>query len=132
MKNTLMKNLKNIPINQLSVVSELFNEINEYNRIKEESKTRRTEIKAQRDVLLANIQAKRDAVLYVLEHTFKERSETLRNSYNLLNDAINKGNSEMAENLIGNIYGLVKSSPLGSLEQIREALSNESTPLQLD
>ena len=127
-----MKNLKNIPINQLSVVSELFNEINEYNRIKEESKTRRTEIKAQRDVLLANIQAKRDAVLYVLEHTFKERSETLRNSYNLLNDAINKGNSEMAENLIGNIYGLVKSSPLGSLEQIREALSNESTPLQLD
>lgn len=134
MAKSLMKylNPNKIPFDQLGAVRSFFDEINEFNRIREDGKTRRTEIRAQRDVLLANIQAKREVVLHVLEHTFNERSDALRNSYSLLNDAIKKGDSDLAENLIGNIYGLVKSSPLGGLEQIRAALSNEGSPLQLD
>ena len=103
---------------------------NETIRYVEEQETRREEIRAERDVAIARINAISDSIKLYLEKTFDERSAAFAKLFDSLDVAMHKGNTEMLAMTINGINSLAASSPfknLADIGQVQQALSAGDT-----
>ena len=111
------------PVEALTVIA---GHVSEWQKIKEQEKTKRHAISAQRDIMVENIRAERDAFIELLKANYKERAEVYNRSFNALDRAIELGNVEAAQLAMTGILEQIKTNPLPSFGEFKQSfLSNK-------
>ena len=96
----------------------------------EEQETKREEIRARRDVAIAQVSAMRDAVQTYLEKSFDERSILFAKQFECVDAALKTGDNDMLAISLNNINALAASSPfkaLTDINQVQKALTSSET-----
>ena len=96
----------------------------------EEQETKREEIRARRDVAIAQVSAMRDAVQLYLEKSFDERSVLFAKQFERVDAALKAGDNDMLAICLNNINALAASSPfkaLADVGQVQKALTSSET-----
>ena len=96
----------------------------------EEQETKREEIRARRDVAIAQVSAMRDAVQLYLEKSFDERSVLFAKQFECVDAALKAGDNDMLAICLNNINALAASSPfkaLADVGQVQKALTSSET-----
>jgi hypothetical protein len=96
----------------------------------EEQETKREEIRARRDVAIAQVSAMRDAVQTYLEKSFDERSILFAKQFECVDAALKAGDNDMLAISLNNINALAASSPfkaLADINQVQKALTSSET-----
>jgi hypothetical protein len=96
----------------------------------EEQETKREEIRAKRDVAIAQINAMRDAVQTYLDKSFDERSVLFAKQFECVDAALKAGDNDMLAISLNNINALAASSPfkaLADINQVQKALTSSET-----
>lgn len=91
-------------------------------------------IRAASLVELKNISAKYTICHELIEKVYGERREALNQHYQILDDAIKKGDREMIVHTIHGISGIVTTKPMETLKDVLEKWNgyNNKNPLQID
>ena len=95
-----------------------------------EQETKQEEIRAKRDVAIAQINATSACIKEYLEKTFDERSAIFAKQFECVDVALREGNTEMLALTLNSINSLAASSPfknLADINQVQEALSDGGT-----
>ena len=96
----------------------------------EEQETKREEIRAKRDVAIAQINAMRDAVQTYLDKSFDERSVLFAKQFECVDAALKAGDNDMLAISLNNINALAAASPfkaLADINQVQKALTSSET-----
>ena len=96
----------------------------------EEQETKREEIRARRDVAIAQVSAMRDAVQTYLEKSFDERSILFAKQFECVDAALKAGDNDMLAISLNNINALAASSPfkaLADINHVQKALTSSET-----
>lgn len=113
-------------VNPLDALNNIANHVGEWQKIKEEEKTKRHAISSQRDVMVENIRAERDAFIETLKANYKERAEVYNRSFNALDKAIEEGNVELAQLAMTGILEQIKINPFPSFGEFKQSfLTNQ-------
>lgn len=110
-------------VNPLDSINNISSHVLEWKQIKETEQTKREEIKAKRDVLIANIQAERDAFIENLRENYKERTYVYQNLFERLDSALESGQVEVAQLALSGIVEQIKTNPMPSFGEFRQALN---------
>ena len=131
---SLMDTVKNTnptnPQEVIAAIAALTQVSNEIIRYVAEQETKREEIRARRDVAIAQIHAMSDNIKLYLEKTFDERSAVFAKQFECVDAALRDGNTEMLALTLNNINSLAASSPfknLSDINQVQQALGSEDT-----
>ncbi len=108
-------------VDVLGMIEDLGNSYFECAKHRETEITRRAEIQANRDVALQMIEAKRAAVIFYLEQAFKERESNFKILFEVVDKAVESGNTQQLAIAMTSITELAKTSPL------KEFLTPEAT-----
>lgn len=119
------------PIESAELLKHLVGQVVEYRSIVARERTRQEEIRAQRDVILAEIAARRKLLLDAADQVFREHRETLTEMFGNLECAVEKGDSESVGQVLGGIVALAKHSPLSDVRELAKELSSERFVLNL-
>lgn len=95
-----------------------------------EQETKQEEIRAQRDVAIARINATSACIKEYLEKTFDERSAIFAKQFECVDVALRTGNNEMLAMSLNSINSLAASSPfknLADINQVQQALGDRET-----
>lgn len=87
----------------------------------EKQRTERARIRAQRDVLVAAIQAQERLLREYMDRTFGERSEVLERFFTMLDSALAAGKLDQMETALAGILGVVRTNPFLGFEAFRAA-----------
>lgn len=93
-----------------------------------DQETRQEEIKAQKDIVIAKINATAALLKDYLDKTFDERRLIFAEQFKCVDSALNTGNNEMLAVTLQNINSLAASSPfkaLSDLNEVQNALADE-------
>lgn len=118
------------PEEVLAAISTLAQVSNETIKYVAEQETKREEIRAERDVAIARINAMSDSIKLYLEKTFDERSAIFSKQFEAVDEALRTGNTEMLALTLNSINTLAASSPFKSLAdigQVQQALTDGNT-----
>lgn len=118
------------PEEVMAAISTLAQVSNETIKYVAEQETKREEIRAERDVAIARINAMSDSIKLYLEKTFDERSEIFSKQFEAVDEALRTGNTEMLALTLNSINTLAASSPFKSLAdigQVQQALTDGNT-----
>ena len=118
------------PQEVLAAISTLTQVSNETIQYVAEQETRREEIRAERNVAIARINAISDSIKLYLEKTFDERSAIFAKQFECVDAALRDGNTEMLAMTLNSINSLAASSPfknLADIGQVQKALTAEDT-----
>lgn len=118
------------PQEVLAAISTLTQVSNETIQYVAEQETRREEIRAERDVAIARINAISDSIKLYLEKTFDERSAIFAKQFECVDAALRDGNTEMLAMTLNSINSLAASSPfknLADIGQVQKALTAGDT-----
>lgn len=102
-----------------------------YFRTLEEEETKRQAIAANRDVLVARINAERDAILAYFGHRFAERRAALDEFFELLRHATIDGDNERLVAALGGILGIIQQNPLDDFETFKHRLQNPDYVIEI-
>lgn len=111
----------------LNALGEVANETVKYVA---EQETKQEEIRAKRDVAIAQINATSEYIKAYLDKTFDERSTIFSKQFEVLDEALRTGNTEMLAMSLQSINALAAQSPFKSLAdigQVQQALSAGDT-----
>lgn len=89
--------------------------------------TERARINAVASVAIADIDSQRELLLKFFEHAFAERAQVFGGQFRALDQALAMGNVEIAASTLNAIVATVKTSPLASVPEFRQALSRRET-----
>ena len=89
-------------------------------RTLEEEETMRQAIAANRDVLIARINAERDAILAYFSHRFAERRTALDEFFLALRHATDNGDNEQLVTVLSGILGIIQQTPLDDFETFKQ------------
>lgn len=95
-----------------------------------EQETKQEEIRAQRDVAIAQINATTECIKAYLDKTFDERSAIFGKQFEVVDEALRTGNTEMLAMSLQSINALAAQSPfknLADIGQVKQALSSGDT-----
>ena len=95
-----------------------------------EQETKQEEIRAQRDVAIAKINATTACIKEYLDKTFDERSAIFAKQFECVDVALRTGNNEMLAMSLNSINSLAASSPfknLADINQVQQALGDGET-----
>ena len=95
-----------------------------------DQETKQEEIRAKRDVAIAQINATSACIKEYLEKTFDERSAIFAKQFECVDAALREGNTEMLAITLNSINSLAASSPfknLADINQVQQALSDSDT-----
>jgi len=95
-----------------------------------EQETKQEEIRAQRDVAIAKINATTACIKEYLDKTFDERSAIFAKQFECVDAALRTGNNEMLAMSLNSINSLAASSPfknLADINQVQQALGDGET-----
>ena len=93
--------------------------ISAYFRTLEEEETKRQAIAANRDVLVARVNAERDAILAYFGHRFAERRTALDELFLALRHATDNGDNEQLVAALSGILGIIQQNPLDDFETFK-------------
>ena len=93
-----------------------------YFRTLEEEETKRQAIAANRDVLVARVNAERDAILAYFGQRFAERRAALDELFTTLRHATANGDNELLVVALGGILGIIQQNPLDDFETFKRKL----------
>lgn len=113
-------------VNPLDTVNNIASHLIRWQQITETERTKRAEIDAKRDVLVANIQAEREAFIETLRANYKEREYVYQNLFDRLDQALASGQVEIAQLALSGIVEQIKTNPMPSFGQFRQALISGS------
>lgn len=102
------------PADVLAVVQEIVALGREWVKVHEEETTRRAEIAADRDTLLADIHARRDLFVTYLDNSFDERTSNFEALFARLDVAL-ANDSDAAATILSSITALAMKSPFADL-----------------
>ena len=85
----------------------------------EEQETKREEIRAQRDREIEIIRAQKEMIMTYLEKTFDERRMIFNKQFEILDNAVSKGDTELLATTLDSINQLATSSPFKSLLELK-------------
>lgn len=128
LKQVALKGTKQVlnSVNPIEALTVIAGHVSDWQKVKEQEKTKRQAISAQRDVLAQQIQAERDVFLEALRLNYKERAEVYNRSFNALDRAIELGNVEAAQLAMTGILEQIKTNPLPSFGEFKQSfLSNQ-------
>lgn len=95
-----------------------------------DQETKQEEIRAQRDVAIAKINATTACIKEYLDKTFDERSAIFAKQFECVDVALRTGNNEMLAMSLNSINSLAASSPfknLADINQVQQALGDGET-----
>lgn len=95
-----------------------------------EQETKQEEIRAKRDVAIAQINATSACIKEYLDKTFDERSAIFAKQFECVDAALRTGNNEMLAMSLNSINSLAASSPfknLADINQVQQALGDSDT-----
>lgn len=95
-----------------------------------EQETKQEEIRAQRDVAIAKINATTACIKEYLDKTFDERSPIFAKQFECVDVALRTGNNEMLAMSLNSINTLAASSPfknLDDIDHVQQALGEKNT-----
>jgi hypothetical protein len=100
----------------LAVITEAL----DYLKVREQEKTKRTHIRAKRDVLVHAINAEREAILQYFEQRFAERHAALEQFYQLLNAGVAAADTSSIDTALRGILGILQHNPLQDFATFKE------------
>jgi len=93
----------------------------ENHKVTEEQETIRRNIEAQKEVTIEEIRAKKELMLNYFDNIFKERKETYKNFFEMIDKGIETGNMELVQMGTNSIVHIVTASPLKELGDFRNS-----------
>jgi hypothetical protein len=114
-------------VNAITALGEVANDTIKYVADQE---TKQEEIRAKRDVAIAEINATTECIKAYLEKTFDERSAIFNKQFEAVDEALRTGNTEMLALSLQSINALAAQSPFKSLAdigQVKQALTAGDT-----
>jgi len=115
----------------LAIVAKSANEAIKYTEAEE---TKREEIRAERDIALANISSMKDFLMEYLDKSFDERKTNFSRLFDTVDIAIEKGDVNALSLALNSINELAASSPfkaLSDMGQVKQLLADKDTELDI-
>lgn len=103
----------------------------EYQKLREQEKTKRVAILADRDASIEQIRAQRDVIKQALSEAFELRKTGLQAQINAMDKALESGNVEALHIVMDGMVKTIQSSPFKDIADMREKLSDEKFVLRL-
>lgn len=128
LSDTVGSTLKS-PTQALELLNTIINAYTEVERITETEKTKRYAIEQQSKVALAKIDAQKAVLMQYIEYTFAERKNIFDKLFNVVDDAIKKGDNQQLALGLKNMTDLATSNPfkdLISVEKVGNALEDKN------
>jgi len=107
------------PVDVLTAIKQLGEKAMEAVKFCEEQETKREEIRAQRDREIEIIRAQKEMIMTYLEKTFDERRMIFNKQFEILDNAVSKGDTELLATTLDSINQLATSSPFKSLLDLK-------------
>ena len=117
------------PGDALSLVDDFVKMAGEVEKFREAQKTKRTAIEAEKDVALAKLDAQKKMLLEYLDKTFDERKLNFQKYFDVIDDALFKGNTKQLAMGLNSVNELAQSSPfkdLANIDQVGKALEDKN------
>lgn len=102
-----------------------------YQSLKEQERTKRVAILADRDVTIEQIRAQRDVIKQALAEAFELRKTGLQAQIQAMDRAIDSGNLEALHVVMDSMVRTIQSSPFKDIADMREQLSSKDFTLKL-
>lgn len=116
------------PGDALSLVDDLVKMAGEVEKFREAQKTKRAAIEAEKDVALAKLDAQKKLLLEYLDKTFDERKLNFKKYFDVIDDALIKGDTKQLAMGLNCVNELAQSSPfkdLTNIDQVGKALEDK-------
>jgi hypothetical protein len=117
------------PKEAVEVVKTLINVAGEVRKFEELQITKRVAIQSEKEKALAIIEMQKKILMTYLEKTFDERKDVFAKQFQVVDDAIQKGNIQQLAIGLDSINKLASTSPfkdLSSIEQVGKALDDKN------
>ncbi|CEQ15162.1 hypothetical protein [Paraclostridium sordellii] len=103
----------------------------DYEKTKEEEKTKRLAIEKSTEIYLAKIKSNQEKVENISKDIFNERKKVIDRGFEVLERALDEDKDSVAIAAINGISDIVKESPLKNFDSISNALQNDDVDLIL-
>lgn len=127
--NNSIEKKKLDPEQALNTLNNLYNKYVELEKAREEYKTERDRIQADKEKALDQIAAIKDVLMTYLNRSFDERAIMIKQNFEVIDTAIANNNMEVLAITVQSVNTLVAQSPFKALVDLaqvrRELLSND-------
>ena len=127
--NNSIEKKKLDPEQALNTLNNLYNKYVELEKAREEYKTERDRIQADKEKALEQIAAIKDVLMTYLNRSFDERAIMIKQNFEVIDTAIANNNMEALAITVQSVNTLVAQSPFKALVDLaqvrRELLSND-------
>jgi len=130
--STVAKSMAGLPAHVVDGVTNVVSSITDYMKVAEQEETKRTEIRAKRDVALAAIQAQRDTVMEMIRYTFQERAMVLQKHFEVLDKALAAGQTDLVHTSLSGMVTVIQSSPFKNMREMQQALGSKDFTIRLE
>ena len=103
----------------------------DYQKLREQEKTKRVAILADRDATIEQIRAQRDVIQQALSEAFELRKTGLQAQIKAMDRALGTGNVEALHIVMDGMVKTIQSSPFKDIAEMREKLSDGNFVLRL-
>lgn len=103
----------------------------DYQKLREQEKTKRVAILADRDATIEQIRAQRDVIQQALSEAFELRKTGLEAQIHAMDKALDSGNVEALHIVMDGMVKTIQSSPFKDIAEMREKLSDGNFVLRL-
>ena len=114
-------------LDAMTVVNQIVSAVNEWVRVHETETTKRELIRAQENVVITEIQARRELFLTYLDRSFDERERAFTELFRALDHAMANDPTSVAA-VLGSITALAAKSPFADLVDIDLVKTNLANP----
>lgn len=114
-------------LDAMTVVNQIVGAVNEWLRVHEQETTKRELIRAQENVVISEIQARREIFLTYLDRSFDERERAFNELFRALDRAMTDDPASVAA-VLGSITALAAKSPFADLVDIDLVKTNLANP----
>lgn len=97
----------------------------DYKKTVEVEKTKREDIKADKEKYIAKINSQKEIIVSYFEHTFSERKENFNKLFDALDKGINLNNDMLVQQALSSIITIAKDSPLKGIKQLVSDFEND-------
>ena len=124
--------VKSVPGSQLMEgLGRMHEAHSEYQKLREQEKTKRVAILADREATIEQIRAQRDVIKQALSEAFELRKTGLQSQINAMDKALESGNVEALHIAMDGMVKTIQSSPFKDISDMREKLSDNNFVLRL-
>ena len=114
----------------VSGVKDIISAYKEYKIVKLQCEVEIERIRAERDKVVSELQAKREMMQSFFQMSFAERASNFERSFDLLDKAIQDGNSEAINASLTIIVTTIQTSPLADFASFDKALQDPGTTFE--